>query len=211
MPLIDKLSPGKNTLIGIWEVTENINELEQLYVPDEHEKMQYDSFTHVFRRSQWLASRCLLQQLHPGGKINYDENGKPRMHSGTDFISISHSGKMIALMISDSSCGIDIELIRPKIDLIAHKFLSEEELKIVNAESLTERLHAYWCIKEAIYKMNGKKFISMRTDISVPEINIPDHGEVVASVRNGTTIISANVRYEIFREHMLAYTLHSAK
>jgi 4'-phosphopantetheinyl transferase len=44
------------------------------------------------------------------------------------FVSISHSADLVVVMISESEeRGVDVELIRPKILRIAHKFIHVEE------------------------------------------------------------------------------------
>ncbi len=59
-----------------------------------------------------------------------DDHGKPYLVNFDYEISLSHSYDYAAVMISkDKKVGVDIELMKEKIDLIKHKFLSVEELK----------------------------------------------------------------------------------
>lgn len=206
MPLIHRKDFSPKSIIGIWEVIETEEELLALYPVNESELTKLSSFTHSFRRTQFLASRLLLHTLLPGARIIYDENGKPFPDLKKIHISLSHSGKLIALMIDENSCGIDIETIRPKIEKIAPKFLCDEELSDSKAEPLTERLHVYWCVKEAIYKVYGKKNVSLKTDIFVEHVNNPVTGIVKATLKHEGKFFSRDVRYEQFGDCMLAWT-----
>src|ERR1041384_160464 len=118
MPLIHRRELHPASLIGIWEVTETEEQLLSAYPCTENEKASLESYTHAFRRTQFLASRLLLHTLLPGVKIIYDENGKPFPDTQKEHISISHSGTLIAIMTDEVHCGIDIEFIRPKIEKI---------------------------------------------------------------------------------------------
>jgi phosphopantetheinyl transferase len=206
MPLIHKREIDSNAYFGIWEVTETENELLDLYPADETEISLLNSFTHSFRKKQFLASRLLLHTLFPTGKITYDANGKPWLNQPEIFISLSHSASFIAILIDKVHCGIDIEVIRPKIEKIVPKFLSEKEIEESKGENLTERLHIYWCAKEAMYKVYGKKNVSLRTDIFVNKVSPASSGKVGATLSHNGITVKRDVYYERFRECMLAWT-----
>ncbi len=206
MPLIHKREISPTATLGIWEVLETEAELTGSYPADHLELEKLKSFSHPFRRTQFLASRLLLHTLIPGSKIIYDENGKPFPDKKNMHISLSHSGKLIAMMIDENKCGIDIETIRPKIEKIAVRFLSDEELPFALQEPTIERLHVYWCVKEAIYKVNGEKNISLKTDIFVHQLNPTISGITSATLTKSGKSFSINVHYERFQDCMLAWT-----
>ena len=208
MPLIELKTFSPASRLGIWETTEPLETLEQEYAFAANEAAVYQSFAHPFRKVQWLSVRLLLAQLLPGTRIVYDENGKPHPEGKSDVhLSVSHSASYIAVMISDRPCGVDIEIVREKIDRIAPRFLCEEELTAARRESVTERLHVYWCVKEAVYKVSGKKNVSLRTDIFVSTPEETHSGKVIASLRNGDEWTENPVQYERFRDCMLAWTI----
>jgi 4'-phosphopantetheinyl transferase len=210
MPLIHRRTVHKNAIIGIWEVTETEPELLQLYPANADELNTLRSFLHPFRRSQFLASRLLLHTLSPGVKIIYDANGKPFPDDRRIHLSLSHSGKLIAMMIDTNPCGIDIETIRPKIEKIAPKFLSDTELAACSMQPATERMHVYWCVKEAIYKVEGAKNVSLKSDIFVENVHNPVTGTVKATLQHNGRSLSRDVYYEQYRDCMLAWTEHPA-
>jgi 4'-phosphopantetheinyl transferase len=206
MPLIHRREISATCIIGIWEVEETEAELLSLYPADKSEQEKLNSYIHPFRRSQFLASRLLLHTLMPGLKIIYDENGKPFPDASTIQLSLSHSGKLIAMMIDEQHCGIDIETIRPKIERIASKFLNETELLACSQKDMIDIMHIHWCVKEAIYKVYGKKNVSLKTDIFVEHVNNPVNGIAKATLKHNGTLFSRDVHYEKFGDCMLAWT-----
>lgn len=205
MPLIHRRAIQNDAVIGIWEVTETEQELLKLYPANAEELSRLQSFLHPFRRSQFLASRLLLHTLAPNVKIIYDANGKPFPDDKKIHLSLSHSGKLIAMMIDSRSCGIDIETIRPKIEKIASKFLSDEELAACT-DPVAQRMHVYWCAKEAIYKVEGRKNVSLKSDIFVENVLNPVTGTVKATLKHDGRSFSRDVYYEQFGDCMLAWT-----
>ena len=206
MPLIHIKKLGFAATLGIWEVTETEIKLQKLYAPNNEEQAILTSFTHSFRRIQFLATRLLFQTLVPDAKIKYDENGKPITDLENINLSISHTGKLIAILINKDCCGIDIESIHPKIERIAHKYLSEVELLECKKDPIVERLHVHWAVKEAMYKIYGFKNISFKTDIFVEVISNTEKGKVKATLIHEGEKISRMVHYERFKDGILAWT-----
>ncbi len=206
MPIINVRNIRKEASIGIWEITENEIELLTAYPANEQELLELNSYTHAFRRLQFLASRLLLHTLLPGAKIIYDANGKPHPNNEETKISISHSGNLIAIMTDSTLCGIDIEMIHPKIERIASKFLSDAELIECGEDSKIERLHIYWCIKEALYKVQGKKNVSLKSDIFVSKFSNSSSGSTIASIQLDGQKSSKMVNYEKYGDFILAWT-----
>jgi 4'-phosphopantetheinyl transferase len=206
MPLIHIKKLGFAATLGTWEVTETEIKLQKLYAPNNEEQAILTSFTHSFRRIQFLATRLLFQTLVPDAKIKYDENGKPITDLENINLSISHTGKLIAILINKDCCGIDIESIHPKIERIAHKYLSEVELLECKKDPIVERLHVHWAVKEAMYKIYGFKNISFKTDIFVEVISNTEKGKVKATLIHEGEKISRMVHYERFKDCILAWT-----
>ena len=206
MPLIHIKKLGFSATLGIWEVTETEIELQKFYAPNKEEQATVSSFTHSFRRLQFLATRLLFQTLVPDAKIKYDQNGKPITDLENINLSISHTGKLIAILIDKDCCGIDIESIHPKIERIAHKYLSEVELLECKKEPIVERLHVHWAVKEAMYKIYGFKNVSFKTDIFVEEISNTEKGKVNATLIHVGEKISRMVYFERFKDCILAWT-----
>ncbi|MDQ6844770.1 MAG: 4-phosphopantetheinyl transferase, partial [Bacteroidota bacterium] len=80
--------------------------------------------THWHKRLQHLAGRYLLQELYPDFPyhlIEIADTKKPFLTGEKYHFSISHCGDYAAVIVSkEMRVGIDIELIRQKIELIKH-------------------------------------------------------------------------------------------
>ena len=91
-------------------------------------------------------------------QLFYNEYKKPYLKDNPLYFNISHSNQLIAIIVSDKECGIDIEYIDETRNLakISRKVLSPNELLLYN---LSIRKHKYfykqWTKKEAYYKQIG--------------------------------------------------------
>src|SRR6201999_144711 len=95
--------------------------------------------------------------------------------------SISHCGSYAAAIVSSNSrVGVDIELITPRIEIVAHKFLSEEESHFFNEDYTLfleqwglrgrvyqEFLTLIWSAKEALFKWYGRGELDFKRDMQV--------------------------------------------
>lgn len=104
----------------------------------------------------------------------YNDYGQPRIEGGPHF-SISHSKQGIAVAISESPIGIDIEHIRAaKSDLIARTMNEKEQEMIWSAPSPDIAFTQLWTQKEAVLKMRGTGIISdiKNTLVSIENIQL---------------------------------------
>lgn len=90
-------------------------------------------------------------------ELLFNEYGKPYINANIHF-NISHSFDLIAIIISNNNCAIDIELIKDKdYSRIAKKILTNDEMieyeKTINKN---EYIIKKWTMIECIAKLNGK-------------------------------------------------------
>lgn len=129
--------------------------LDQLTEP---EKERYFTFIHEKRRMEFVATRILRHRLFGFQHIHYDTHGAPYIED-EGFISISHAPGVVGLAISKQfKVGLDLEVIRDKAALVAHKFLSSDEKQIFDIHSAIE-MTKVWSAKEVLYKLAGRKQI----------------------------------------------------
>ena len=83
----------------------------------------------------------------------YSENGKPYVEHGP-FFSISHSGKIAVLAVSEKEIGVDIEKPRNIDKNIVKRCFTVEEAKFT--EDFSERFTRIWTLKEAVSKFFGE-------------------------------------------------------
>lgn len=127
--------------------------------------------SHPAQRVEWLACRVAVQQLVEAQGLVYtglqkDEFGKPHLLAAPWHISLSHtSGWAAAVLHKTRPVGIDIEPIRDQFRRVVPRVLSEVE--IAHADGNPQRLAVYWCAKEALYKLYGKRQLTFREHLHI--------------------------------------------
>lgn len=155
----------------------------------------------------FLSVRKLLQEIgHTDLDLYYDEFGKPHLH-GEKHISITHSHEFSAIIVSDKTVGIDIELQREKIIRIADKFINQNELqrlKSSNSEDYIKKLTVKWGAKEAIFKIRNEKGISFKDHIKVNAFEIQD-AKAIAELHFDNIIKEFKIYFEEIEDFTLVY------
>ena len=131
-------------------------------------------YTHIFGQFCCLKSYELLTQLlvkWGGDNVDkmpefvYNEHGAPYLAVGPYF-SISHCKQGIAVAVSDSPIGIDIETIRPLNEGLVRKTMNDvEQTHIFSSSHPETEFIRLWTQKEAYVKMQGTGIISDMHDI----------------------------------------------
>lgn len=150
------------------------------------------TINHPSQRIEWLACRVAIRQLVEAQGMDYrglqkDEFGKPHLIDSPWHISLSHtSGWAAAVLHRSRPVGIDVEPIREQFKRVVPRVLSESE--IIHAAGDPNRLAVYWCAKEALYKLYGKRQLTFRehlhvepfadgADQLVGHVRLPNHQE----------------------------------
>ena len=201
MPLHQIKKVSETTQVGIWKITETEERL-ILGLKKIKGNIELLNTKNEQRLKQWLATRLLISHFFNDYELSYDEYGKPHLNNN-HYISISHSGNYVTIIINNRDCGIDIEKISPKVERIKHKFLSKKDLQ--NYCSLKD-LTTIWCAKEALYKYHGKKEILFIEHLFISSFNPPKKSftGVIKLNESETTI---NMQYEELEDYILVYTL----
>ena len=125
-------------------------------------------YTHIFGQFCCLKSYELLTALlastpytlHSTPSFLYNEHGAPYLEDGPYF-SISHCKQGIAVVVSDSPVGIDIEGLRSVDDGLVRKTMNtQEQAQIAAAANPEQEFIRLWTRKEAYVKMLGTGIIS---------------------------------------------------
>ncbi len=155
MPLFFSLEE-KIFQLAVWKMDEDVDELLSLASLSPNDLAGVNSFTHVARKKEWICIRLLLKKLNRNFSIRYHDSGKPYIENSSIHISISHTKEFAGIIISDAySVGIDLERINLRINNIAHKFVSEEEEKMMDGKNNLEKLFLIWGVKEVLFKMHS--------------------------------------------------------
>lgn len=135
------------------------------------EEEDLNTIHHPAQRIEWLACRAAVRQLAEGQGLAYaglqkDHFGKPHLVGLPGAISLSHTGGWAAAALHRSRpVGIDIEPIRDQFRRVVPRVLSADE--IAHADGDSGRLAVYWCAKEALYKLYGKRNLTFREHLHV--------------------------------------------
>lgn len=208
MPVILETSTPSGLTAGVWQITENENELLKLANLTGEEKQLFLSFKNEGRRLQWLAVRALLSSfLSPRPTIAYQENGKPYLPGRKEDISISHSGTLAAIALSPSGTpGIDVEEIHPKIHKIAERFINSEENKYLQQNTLTEQLCIIWAAKEVLYKIHPEGLLSFKENLSVGPFTLADNFQLKGTINKDGKITHHKLTCTKLGNYVLVYT-----
>jgi 4'-phosphopantetheinyl transferase len=174
MPLFQTINVNPNTKILVWKVTESFKELREQVVLKEKTQLRLNGMKSEIHQRAFLCVRMLIQEIGiTDFDLHYDEFGKPYL-SDHRHISITHSHNFAAIIISDETVGIDIELQREKIIRIANKFVDYEfdYLKPKLVEEYIKKLTVIWGAKEAIFKIRNEKGISFNDHIQVEDFSL---------------------------------------
>lgn len=207
MALVYHKQVDPKTSFAIWKIEESAEELyNQLQLKD-HETEFLSTLNNGKRNLHWLSTRALLRSmLNTDQYIDclVDEHGKPYLANFPHQISLSHSYDYAAVMISeDKPVGIDIELIKNKIERVAKKFMSKAELGFINQNNAIEHLYICWCAKEAIYKLHGKKNVSFLDNIELKPFEFNLSGKFEAALNIEDLRHRYEVSFEKFENYMI--------
>lgn len=212
MPVIYNKNIDDQTILGVWKIEEGEQDLLAGLQLKQHELDFLSSLNNSKRMLHWLSTRLLLRTLlNTSGYIDcrMDDHGKPYLADSSYSISLSHSYDYAAVMIGKGrSVGVDIEMIKPKIQRIRHKFLSLPELEQEQISGNTQALYVCWCVKEAVYKWYGKKGLEFRQHIHIQPFALQDEGtvKVIVLLPEGTRELSVNY-FNTIAGYMLGYVV----
>jgi 4'-phosphopantetheinyl transferase len=208
MPLLETRQLNEHTILGIWTLTESIDDLKQVLPthvkPDE--KLQQ---SHIRRQKEWLASRILVYELlkeftSEPMQLFCNAHGKPVFEEDKYHISITHSPELIAVLLSDKyEVGIDVELISPKALRVAHKFLTDVEFEQTGNQIETTCL--YWSAKETLYKLYSYKQLIFKENLLLQPSD--SNNMLVGQVKTENFSKLYQVNFERIHHHILTYSI----
>jgi len=190
MPIIHRIRE-KNCQIGIWEINESLNDLVKL-----SNNLDSLKFKTKKRKIEFLSIRLLLKEIAPNISISYNKYGAPEIESNNS-ISISHSKKFTAIIISKYKVGIDIEKISKKPLKLSSKFILRNTHKPLCEEKAT----LIWCCKETIFKWYQKGNINFINDIKINPFTIEEKGRLIVKFRKN----DLTLHYRKIDTHFLVY------
>ena len=190
MPLIKLAKINQGSAWAIWKVEESADELRQHLAPPMNSWAEWKNVRHPQKQLEWLAARVALRSIfdrmdEPMPPVHKDERGKPWLHKSTYHISLANSFPYgVAILHRYAPVGIDVEQPGDKLLRVQHKYLNCDEMLAVADRSQ----HAcwYWCVKEALYKLYGRKQLSLKDHIAVHSLRFSENVRAQASISIGS-------------------------
>ena len=206
MPLYKTINFNTATQILVWKITETFSELFDEVQLNDKSKLRLNGMKSVLHQCAFLSVRKLLQEVgYSDFDLFYDEFGKPYLKDG-NHISISHSHHFSTIIISNQIVGIDMELRREKIKIIADKFI-DYEFQFLNKEDEQDyigKLTVIWGVKEAIFKIRNEPGISFKNNIKVNSFQMQGK-EALAWLEMENLKIPFSIYFEEIENFTLVY------
>lgn len=205
MPVLKMNKVGKESTWALWFISESEHELSFTTMetcPDE--------IVSPLKRLEWLSGRALIKALLENLGLEYhglrkDEFGKPYLKEHRHEISISHSHPYIAVQIHSSHpVGIDLEQPKNKLLKIAHRVLSRSEL--ADAGQDVSKHCVYWCAKEAMYKLYGKRGLHFENQLNLAPFELKRDGKLQGQIHVGDLHEIVVLSYIVQPEYVMVYT-----
>jgi hypothetical protein len=115
------------------------------------------------RRWEVYGTKLLFNELISNNELT-SKKGIPYIKDNEKHISITHTNDLVAMIIADYYCGIDIESQERDASKIKHKFLNIRDFK--NGDDKKEILKT-WCMKEVLYKVKKEQKIMFNTHLFI--------------------------------------------
>lgn len=205
MPLVRAEMTGDGSAWGLWQITET------------EEELSYEAFESVpddiiapSKRKEYLAGRALVKTLAEKVGVQYsgirkDEQGKPYLKDQSHEISLSHSSPYVAAQIHErEAVGIDIEQPKEKLLRVAPRVLSSSEED--DAGNDVVKHCVYWCAKEAMYKLYGKRGLHFNSQLNLDPFELKRSGELQGYIRANGIPTLVNLGYVVKDDYVLVYT-----
>jgi phosphopantetheinyl transferase len=206
MPLA-KIEATTNGALALWRIEEDEENLARLVAPFEQLS---ESITNSSKRLEWLAGRALIKQLMENMGLHFqgitkDEYGKP-FPIGSDYqLALSHSYPYVAALLDkNESVGIDLEQPKSKLLRIAPRVLDAEEL--ADAGDDLTKLCVYWCAKEALIKVYGKKDLTLAKNLKITPFQLKQGGDIIGRIIASGIETTIPLQYSVTENFVLVWS-----
>ena len=210
MPLFKTIQFSSTTQILVWKITESYEELSDTVALNDKNSIRLGGMKSQMHQRAFLSVRKLLQLAgYSDFDLYYDEFGKPHL-SDSKYISITHSHDFSAIIVSDETVGIDIELQRNKIIRIADKFCITE-FQFLNPNDQPQfirKLTVIWGAKEAIFKIRNEKGISFKNHIQVNSFDL-EKKETIVEFHFNNLVKDFKIYFEEIEQFTLVYAFQN--
>lgn len=164
-----KIHKNTNYEYQLWKIDTDLTSSEEAYniFTEYHQNIR--SYKNPNRINQILNTRQIIKKMVDNNiELTQNRFGKPILKGSKKYISISNHKNMIAIMIADFYCGIDLESFNRNLTNIKHKFVNGTDF---SSEGKNRFLTEVWCAKEVLYKIHGSPIINFKKHLFVEKNN----------------------------------------
>ncbi len=197
MPLDHIQSASPDSCWGLWKITEDESWLQR----EAQLKDTSPSVSNARKRLEFYAARILIRELLNVWKLTFlgvskDIHGKPFLAGLPIHMSLSHSYPYVAAIIHrEKNVGIDLEQPTEKLLRIAPRILSYGEL--ANAGNDIIKHCVYWCAKETLIKIYGKKNLSFSNNLLISPFAMQQSGHIIGRIVVNDTETAIPLEYQV--------------
>lgn len=205
MPL-QELKMLDQGMVALWRITENEEGLASLAGPE----VCPTEILHTLKRLEWLAGRATVKKVTEKMGFNYkglekDGFGKPFLIGLPHPVSLSHSYPYVAAQIHTfRPVGIDVEQPHEKLLKIAHRILNKEELRDAGSDRIKHCI--YWCGKEALYKIYGKRSLVFANHLEIAPFPLASEGDLTGYIHLNERKEMIGLHYVVQSDFVLVYS-----
>lgn len=206
MPL-EKIEINNNRAWARWKIEEQEEELARLILPFE---VIADTITNPLKRLEWMAGRMVVKTLMEQTGLVFqgvtkDSHGKPFPVGCNYHLALSHSYPYVAALLDKhKSAGIDLEQPKSKLLKIAGRVLDKIEL-IDAGDDLTKHC-IYWCAKETLVKVHGKKDLIFVENLKVNPFALAKNGNITGRIIVDTIETCVPLTYSVEENFVMVFS-----
>ena len=146
-----------------------IENIEVLPIFSKERNLDIESTSNLkVKRQKYLVWKLLERALYNSfgldyKTLNFYKTEKGKWKTDGVYFSLSHSHGALAVCLSNSEVGVDIELIDSALERAVERVLTRREKELtanLSGIEKTRKLACIWSQKESVYKRDGKCVIS---------------------------------------------------
>lgn len=194
---VEQIFSSPDSQWGLWKIQED----EKTLAAEVPHDSPPEYVTNTLKRLEFFAGRVLVKRLLDGWGITYrgitkNSSGKPFLTNSLLQISLSHSYPYVAAVLHrHKNVGIDLEQPKSKLLRIAPRILAGTEL--VDAGDNVVKHCIYWCAKESLIKIYGKKDLVFSKNLLIEPFEFAENGFLIGRIVAGSTETAIPLAYKV--------------
>ncbi len=210
MPLYLHINAEGGNKIGVWHITESLEELHEKVELSDDDKTTLNTFRFEPRKKEWLAVRVLVKELLGCDyQICYKNSGAPYFKDKNLHIGISHTNGFAGVSVAPFTTALDMEKASPRIERVYQRFVNDGEMLFIQEQERISYYNAIWAAKETLFKLFDRQKVIFKENFVIEPFVLSEEGEITAHVNFKDIRCYVLMRYKITPYFTLIYYLNS--